>query len=210
MAYTQKSDWPGLLGKGKQPKEGSRRDIRQKKRILGKAGESLTGDFTEADVTAVDTARTDYETAFQKRAELKDFSQRKRARLEKKTGIELSNTDVKYTGKEAYSSNETLDRDKQITDIDETKFKNTYNLKGEYTGTKKRKTQIGGSFESDYTPPTPEEKEVEEELKPRNTKPGWNVSRGKYTKRNIFTGKVKRRKKVRKSKFFSGTRLNKG
>ena len=81
MAYTQKSAWPGLLGKGKQPKEGSKKDIRQKKRILGKAGESLIGDFTEADVTALETAQTDYETAFQKRAELKDFSQRKRKQV---------------------------------------------------------------------------------------------------------------------------------
>ena len=99
---------------------------------------------------------------------------------------------------------------KKITDIDQTKFRNVYSITGKYKGTKERRTQIGGSFESDYTPPTPKEKEVEEELKPRNTKPGWNVSRGKYTKRNIFTGKVKPRKKVRKSKFFSGTRLNKG
>ena len=210
MAYTQKSDWPGLLGKGKQVKEGSKKDIRQKKRILGKAGASLTGDFTEADVDAAFTAKTNYETAFQKRADTKDFSDRKRARLEKKTGIELSDTGVKYTGNEAYSSGEALDRDKQITDIDQTKFKNTYNLKGEYTGTKKRRTQIGGSFESDYTPPEKEEKEEEEKLKTKNTKPGWNVSRGKYTKRNIFTGKVKTRKNVRKSKWFSGTSLNKG
>ena len=211
MAYTQKSAWPGLLGKGKQPAEGSKKDIRQKKRILGRAGEALTGDFTEADVTAVETAKTDYETAFQKRAELKDFSQRKRARLEKKTGIELSDIDVE-------SSDVDL-ANKKITDIDQTKFKNVYSITGKYKGTKERRTQIGGGFSSGYVPPvtttTEKEKEEDTDVSKRKFKDKRSSSSSRYSTRvaplrSFLTGKLIMKKAKGKSIFRKGGTFQQG
>ena len=96
-----------------------------------------------------------YTKSVQDKADTKDWSDRKRARVENKKGIELGNKSVYYTkgalesegfkvsddGK-TVSNPDNLDFKlpvgTQTTNINKKRFRNTYTVKGEYKGTRKR------------------------------------------------------------------------
>jgi len=154
MTYLQKSTWPNLTGKT--PKEGSIRDIHQKRKARNKATEeSRWKSNNEELANAAVEANTAYDKAVQTRADQKDWSDRKRARVERKKGVELGDKDVYYTkgalesegfkvsddGK-TVSNPDNLDfklpTGTQTTNIDRDRFRNVYTASGEYKGTRKR------------------------------------------------------------------------
>ena len=148
-------DKTGLFNRNP-PKEGSSRDIRQKKKASRKAAEKARYQSNNEEVVdAASEANTAYEGSVQTRADQKDWSDRKRARVERKKGVELGDKSVYYTkgalesegfkvsddGK-TVSNPDNLDFElptgKQTTNIDRDRFRNTYTISGEYKGTRKR------------------------------------------------------------------------
>lgn len=111
-----------------------------------------------------------YDKSVQDRADTKDWSDRKRARVENKQGIELGNKDVHYTKGALESEGFEVSKDgstvsnpdnldfklptgKQTTNIDKDNFRNTYTIGGKYKGTRKR---LPGGFGQKPTPTSKE------------------------------------------------------
>jgi hypothetical protein len=213
MTYSQKSTWPNLTGKT--PKEGSIRDIHQKKKARNKATEKSRWQSSNEELANEATeANTAYDKAVQTRADQKDWSDRKRARVERKKGVELGDKSVYYTkgalesegfkvsddGK-TVSNPDNLDFElptgTQTTNIDRDRFRNTYTISGEYKGTRKR--PFGGIKDS----PDPNPNDPNAQYTSSNTY-------SSATNWDQYSGKTKRAwiKKYKQGK--TSANLNKG
>tara|TARA_R110000824_G_scaffold8479_1_gene38573 strand:+ start:654 stop:1517 length:864 start_codon:yes stop_codon:yes gene_type:complete len=147
----------GLFNHNK-PKEGSIRDVHQRRKEAKQTGKAAELEINKnekyQDQSVIDkssAARDAYEVSVQTRADQKDWSDRKRARVERKKGIELGDQDVMYTEDTWQRANEqkrlgSLPGHTTTTDIDRDRFKNTYTLSGKYKGT--REKPIGGIKDS--------------------------------------------------------------
>jgi hypothetical protein len=144
----------GLFNHDK-PKEGSIRDVHQKRKESRQGGKAMGLEMNKLDKyrdqSVIDKsfeARDAYEGSVQSRADKKGWSDRKRARVENKKGIELGDQGVMYTEKTSQHANEqkrllSLPDNTNTTDIDKDRFKNTYSLSGKYKGTREKLT-LGG------------------------------------------------------------------
>ena len=188
MAYTQKSSWSALTGKGDPPKEGSIRDVHRRRKEARQTGKDAKLEMDKGekyrDQSVIDAsfeARDAYEGSVQSRADEKDWSDRKRARVENKKGIELGDQGVMYTEKTSQRANEqkrllSLPDNTNTTDIDKDRFKNTYSLSGKYKGT--REKPIGGI--GDKRVPKPNDKDFHKSIsKEFSAATSWDMG-GKY------------------------------